>query len=400
MPGARVVAMTVKVFTGSADDVAVGKPGLYHWFEHSPFRGTESFPTMDSFAVLLGRHATQRNASTGRLSTSFDITVPETHWREGLTYGLDLVARPLLTNEGIKAEQEIILSEISDSLADPEYRVDHRIDAILFPDHPTSHPTLGTEESILSMDANTIRRAHREGYSWNRVIICVSGGVATAEVADFIWDYISRHPMNALSERRSGASHGPCLLRASGSVQRSESSSTFVRILIPIAPYTRGSDQTDEWTMTYHMFAAGGMQSPLMKVLRQERPLVYGANMGHYSGPDRWYFIVEASTRPGNGEEVLQEAKRLFTRADLLDRERLNWVHDYMLGNDAHITPNPRGSVNDTFHALSQWDQPLSHEERQRRQISVPYDRIRDCIETLAVNLEASAATFVFEGNK
>lgn len=399
IPGARTVSMTVKVFVGSADDRSVGDDGLYHWFEHSPFRGTESFPTDEHFAARLGRHATQCNASTSELATEYQISVPLTHWKEGLTYCLDLVGRPLLHHEGNQAEQIIILSEISDRLADPEYRVDRRVQDVLFPHHPTSHAILGTAKTVSSMDTALIQRAHKEGYSWNRVVVCVSGGMVQDMVADHIANYITAHPLNELSVRRSESSYGQCVVGNHGIIrEQSESSSTFVRLYIPVPSYALGSGETDAWAMTYRMFTAGGLKSPILRVLRQERPLVYGAAMGRKAGPDRWYFTVEASTRPGNGEKVLEHARLLFARADLLTPERLAWTHDYMQGMDAYLLPDPAYSVDDALHTLDLWGELMSREERRRRALAVSYERIRYCLDVLAANLDQSAA-FIFEGD-
>ena len=46
LPGNRV-SIRLAFFAGSMDDAEAGGNGASHWFEHTPFKGTESYPRGD-----------------------------------------------------------------------------------------------------------------------------------------------------------------------------------------------------------------------------------------------------------------------------------------------------------------------------------------------------------------
>ncbi len=398
IPGVGLVHMSIMVYVGSADDLVVGYPGLYHWFEHVPFRGTEGFPGgAKDFSEKLGRHAGRQNASTGPLTTQFDVTVPLSLWEEGLRYALELVARPLIRNKDVEAERRIILSEMRERASETDVRLSQRAQELVWGDHPTQHPVIGDEESLAGMDADIVRRAHKKGYSWYRMVVFFSGDVAQEEVSDFVSSYIQRTPLPRLSERRMCISHGPCPFILHGiHTEKSGTPSTKIRLHIPLDLVPLGSRTTLELVMVKLMLGMGD-SAPLWQRLREELHLVYGVHCYWYDGPDKWGFIIEADTRPGQSQDVLDAIFQVLQKGTGFSEERLQWVHDHMRGSNALTVPSPIGSVNHGIGALNRFGEVITAKEALGRLLSVTYEEIYNRFLTLERNLP-EAAIIVFEG--
>src|SRR3989344_2325672 len=89
----RSVSMAWVIFAGAADDASVGAPGLYHWFEHVPFRGTKKYP--GGYQDIKGRftrYGGAINAWTSLHATKYHAHVPVKVWPEALSVITDLFA--------------------------------------------------------------------------------------------------------------------------------------------------------------------------------------------------------------------------------------------------------------------------------------------------------------------
>lgn len=83
----KSVSLSWLVFTGAADDESIGLPGLYHWFEHIPFRGTVKYPNgyTDTKGDLT-RYGGNNGAWTNHHATNYWAFAPVSKWRSGLSH--------------------------------------------------------------------------------------------------------------------------------------------------------------------------------------------------------------------------------------------------------------------------------------------------------------------------
>lgn len=205
----KPVSVRWLVFVGSADDESVGSHGIYHWFEHAPFRGTKNFP--DGYSATQGRFARYGGnvgAHTAQEHTSFHAFVPKRLWKEAISLITDLMAQPLLTDEGITAERQIIREELTAGISEAAGYAHYHVPKILFPHHPLGHSVIGSEETLYSMDASILRKAWEAGYDRSRCVLIVAGDIDKAELHNEICKPISNLPSRLLSERRVPASYG------------------------------------------------------------------------------------------------------------------------------------------------------------------------------------------------
>ena len=327
----KSVAMSWIVFSGSADDTRIGSPGLHHWFEHVPFRGTKKYP--GGYSDIQGpftKWGGEINAWTNYLATSFWANVHTRVWRDALSVITDLMSEPLLTDEGIDAEREIIGQEIRGSLASISGRIQQELPGILWSGHPLGHGILGNYESLESMSHQVLRRAHRESYDKSRCALLFVGNVSEADVVEELERISEIIPNNGLSERRKTVDYSPFPMWQNGQVtiRETEHKSSIVRMLFPVSNEIDTVRRYARWAAIENLFDFGQLSSPLLKTVREERRLVYNTSAGSLLLPNGGYFKLTAMTERAKVDAVVEAFRDVIRSKEVKSSGRLQEIQE------------------------------------------------------------------------
>ena len=324
------VALEWILFTGSADDKNIGTNGVHHWFEHVPFRGTKKFP--DGYTSVTGqftRFGGDINAYTNHVSTGYHAHVQVAQWKQALEVITDLWSQPLLTDEGIDSERTIIFEEIRQRKSTAIGSAYYHLLNNAWPNHPLGHTVLGTEESLKSMTPEQLRQAHKLGYDRSRAVLFISGNLSEKEILDYANECFKVTPDNGLSERREVSSHGelPKWELGKETIVNTEFASSVVLMLFPFS----ANKTIEEFILLEFlagMLSEGGLDSPLYRIVREERKLAYSVQPSHYTHPDGGWtgFVVE--TKTGNIDKVKQAFVDVLRDPELRSEERFSKVKD------------------------------------------------------------------------
>lgn len=392
------VSIRLLTFVGAADDETGGEPGIYHWFEHVPFRGTAQFPngyrdTLFYFDDVGGKV----RAHTGYQRTAYYAHVPVDCWVKALELIVDLVSRPLLTDEGIDAERTIIFEELSEWLSSASSYADYHSRQLLWPDHPLGHPIIGSAETLQSMDAAKLREAHTKGYDRRRCVFLVAGPVS---VYDFVEELDRRAdvlPDHKLSERREPASYGelPSWPASQRCVIDIPFESSMVCVAFPVRP-TRNDVRCSLW---YDLLTdvCDGPRSPLLRILREQRQLVYSVSSfaGTYFDGGQWGFI--ASTRPENEEAVVSSLWDVIQSPEIRTIERLKIVRQARRARRVMRVPKPSAMTSIGESRLAGLGQLISDREYEAILEAFSHNEVVAALDSLT---PADARTFIFHGRK
>ena len=173
IPGVRSVTTGVWVRQGAAHET----PGLFgasHLLEHLAFKGTERREPKE-IALALERLGGSLDAFTSREHTSFQARVLSEHLPIALDVLADLVLHPLLREEDLALEREVVLEEISAMEDTPDDLVFELHGEALWRDHPYGRSILGTRESVGGMHASTLRKLHEDRYLRGPMIVGAAG---------------------------------------------------------------------------------------------------------------------------------------------------------------------------------------------------------------------------------
>lgn len=173
IPGVRSVTTGVWVRQGAAHE----SPDLFgasHLLEHLVFKGTERRGAKE-IALALERLGGSLDAFTSREHTSFQAKVLPEHLPIALDVLADLVLHPLLREEDLALEREVVLEEISAMVDTPDDLVFELHGETLWGGHPYGRSILGTRASVEGMEAAALRALHAQRYLQGELIVGAAG---------------------------------------------------------------------------------------------------------------------------------------------------------------------------------------------------------------------------------
>ncbi|HET7025579.1 MAG TPA: pitrilysin family protein [Gemmatimonadales bacterium] len=173
MPGVRSVAVGVWVRSASAHESPT-QMGAAHMLEHLVFKGTER-RTARQLAVELEARGGSLDAYTGRDHTNFQAHILDADLPRAVDVLTDLVRRPLLRQQDLDLERNVVLEEISMVEDTPDDLVFELHSRALYPDHPYGYSILGTRETVSALSAEGLRGLHDRGYLPGNVVVAAAG---------------------------------------------------------------------------------------------------------------------------------------------------------------------------------------------------------------------------------
>jgi predicted Zn-dependent peptidase len=284
--GVRSASVGVWVRYGSAHE-GPGERGAAHLLEHMVFKGTRGRTARD-ISLVLERLGGSLDAYTSREHTSYQARVLDEHLEPALDVLADLVAHPLLREEDLALEREVVLEEIAMVEDAPDDLVFELHNQALWPDHPYGHSILGTRESVEAMTAGSLRRIHGDAYRRGALVVAAAGAV----------DH--DHMVDAVARRFESVGNGrlPSAVTAAPPVEPREQRVRRTGTQSHIVLGTRTVPHADPRRYTLILLSTavgGGMSSRLFQRVREELGLAYavysfqsfyrtGGSLGVYVG--------------------------------------------------------------------------------------------------------------------
>jgi predicted Zn-dependent peptidase len=180
--GVRSAAIGVWVRQGSAHE-APDFMGGSHLLEHLVFKGTKN-RTARGIAMALESLGGSLDAYTSREHTSFQARVLDEHLPLAVDVLADLVLNPLLRDDDLALEKEVVLEEIATVEDTPDDLVFELHGARLWNGHPYGNAILGTRDTVAGMPGEGLRALHAARYSGRNMVVAAAGHVTHEEVVD------------------------------------------------------------------------------------------------------------------------------------------------------------------------------------------------------------------------
>ncbi len=346
VPGVKFVSIELAIFSGSMDDQEAGGEGIMHWLEHVPFKGTSRYPKgRVDICEPFQRFAGRIGACTGKTQTCYYARVPSNLWLEALDVLVSLVSEPLLSEQSVREERQVIESEISVSNSQYTQWKRNELSKLLKSDHPWFKPTLGTKESLHAVTPENLRLAHQKMYDRSRAVLVIAGDIKKVDIVAAS-KKLERLPDNKLSPRQYPASYGqiaPWSLETE--ITQAPFPASAVLVVWPTASVDEKSRIKKELVMgrIESSLGNGGLSSPLMRILREERQLVYGASASAVSaGIDSGLFSIQAETASqGNIEAVVEGIFDALLDKQTFSSDWYQFVTDQIVGSNAMRTVDP-----------------------------------------------------------
>ncbi len=146
-------------------------PGAAHFLEHKVFeKGGRD--VSEDFSL----EGAEINAFTDHHRTTYLFHATDVLYTN-VTRLCTMFFFPEFTSEGVKKEKNVILEELAAHKDDPYYAQYRGLMNAMYHEHPLKDDILGTEESIRSMDAQTLLDIHKAFYRPEEAVMVIVGDI-------------------------------------------------------------------------------------------------------------------------------------------------------------------------------------------------------------------------------
>jgi predicted Zn-dependent peptidase len=326
IPGVRSVSVGIWVRQGSAHEPEA-LTGASHLLEHLVFKGTESRGPKE-IALALERVGGTLDAFTSREHTSYQARVLSEHLPEAMDVLSDLILNPLLREEDLDLEREVVLEEISTVQDTPDDLIFELHSEELWEGHPYGRSILGTRESVVGMESEALRAIHRDRYLRGELIVAAAGHLKHEELAAMVAEQFGGRGGGTVAPVPDPPSSQP-----EGRQRHVARSTAQTHIVVG----TRTPPRTDPMRFPLVLLAAafgGGMSSRLFQRIREELALAYAVYSFQSFHSRAGTSGVYVGTRPewaDRAVEAILEEFRTLSR-DSLTAVELREVKDQVKG--------------------------------------------------------------------
>jgi predicted Zn-dependent peptidase len=313
LAGVRSVAAGVWVRTASAHEPR-GKMGVSHLLEHMVFKGTER-RSARQLALELETRGGSLDAYTSRDHTNYQAHVLDEDLARALDVLTDLVRHPLLRDEDLALERNVVLEEIATVEDTPDDLVYELFHDRLWPDHPYGYSILGTPDTVGALSAADLQAVHG-GYYPGNCIIAIAGRVEHDQVLPLL------EKQGWFAGDRPAPPRPPVAARPArrGEVHRVERDTAQVHLVFGSDTFPYRDPRRFALSIITNLFG-GGMSSRLFQRVREELGLAYAVYAYQQFLQSSGVSGVYVGTQPATAEQAEATIRAEYAR---LAREGLS----------------------------------------------------------------------------
>jgi predicted Zn-dependent peptidase len=314
--------------------------GISHFLEHMMFRGNRKYPDSISLNLEFEKIGRDLRASTLSEYTYYGFSPHYDQLERGMELFAEFFTDP--TFPKIELERGIILEECLEDLNAEGENIDINNVAcdLMYGGTPLALPTIGTEESIQSIDAAMLRDYFEQYYCPSNMVLVGAGCLAQAQFHQLAQTHFGKIPrrgtavpknyfFNSVREDQTGPRFR---------VQEDIDSQDEVQICFRSVSY----NHPDYYTVCLiSRLFDDGVSSRLQKVLREEQGLAYSVECRATSLADMGTIDFDVTVRPEKVSAIVQvifaEIKKFLDSGatlDELDHVKKRYMYDLALELD------------------------------------------------------------------
>jgi predicted Zn-dependent peptidase len=273
------------------------KQGLAHLFEYMLFQGTKKKDARalnEAFESLGVRKGASTGWETARVlaqmvNTKFDATLPLMH---------EILLTPTFPKNDLEQMRSIVLQEIRRRDDEPMSRIFDLARASFYRNTALARPSLGTTESVQSLQKQDLRDFWKVRYQPNNVLFAIAG--------KFDWDHVVEQVQALFGDWSGLAPASPeerPVPTTNISLEHQEGKQEHLGMMFPFPNY---NDPDYYAALVISEVLGGNMASRLFVEVREKRGLVYGVSAGLAGNKQIGAMRIYAGTTPEQGHECLE----------------------------------------------------------------------------------------------
>lgn len=305
--------------------------GISHFIEHMLFKGTKK-RTAKEIATAIDKIGGQINAFTSKESTCFYAKVLDTHFDIALDVLADMYFNSTFAAEEIEKEKGVVMEEINMYEDSPEDLVHDLFSQVVWSGNPLGMSILGTEQSLNSLNRDSILQYFKKNYTPQNTVISVVGNFKHSDAVKKISSIFEKaEKLEYSNEDNTKPSFAPEFIVKNKSTEQ-------VHLCIGFNGVDMKSKAFYPMLVFNNVFG-GAMSSRLFQKIREDRGLAYSVFSYPSSFEDCGLFSIYAGAKPAHlksvaeliMEEIHELKKNGITEEELYDsKEQLKG--SYTLG--------------------------------------------------------------------
>ena len=293
----RSISFGIWVKNGSRNELPQ-ENGVSHYIEHMMFKGTES-RTARQIAEEMDALGGQINAYTTKEYTCYHTRVLDKHIDRALDVMSDMLLHPLIAEEDVQRERNVITEEIYMYDDAPEELVHDALQDAIWRDTSLGMPILGTEETIAAFDADFIRAYYERNYHQENIVLSVAGNFETEEMLQKLNEKLGRWKRETpFAQHDTHAAYQVSYVEKEKDIEQ-------VHVCLAFPGLNREHPQKYALAIFNTLFG-GGMSSRLFQKIREENGLTYSIYSYTTAFADTGIFTICASMNPNQAERVFE----------------------------------------------------------------------------------------------
>ena len=238
------------------------------------------------------------------------------------------IVEPSFTQEAIDRVRKQVLSGIASDKTDPDAIVGQTFDAMAFGDHPYGSSRDGTEDSIAALTREDIVAAHKAALARDRVYVSAVGDINAEDLATLLDNLLGDLPATGAPMPETAT------YQLNGGVTVVPFDTPQSVVLFGHPGLERHDDDFLAAYVLNEIFGGGGLESRLMRELREKRGLTYGVYSYLVPKDHAELFlgrVASANDRVAQAIEVLREQWAQMAESGIAQAE-LDEAKTYLTG--------------------------------------------------------------------
>ncbi|MFH2085362.1 MAG: pitrilysin family protein [bacterium] len=327
LPRLESVTAMILCKTGSRNE-GVKQGGISHVLEHMVFKGTKKYPTSMSIAETVDGVGAEQNAFTSKEYTGYYITSAAKHLDLTLDIQAEMLTKPLLPQNDLNREREVIVEEINMYEDQPMSKAQEEFENLMYDGSSMGRMIIGTKESVRGTTSEDLREYMGRWYVGGNVLVVVAGKIPDDR----------RQMLVTLEEKLGGLREGTIdkyksKARYGKAEARHFKKKTEQAHFVMGVPGLSMIDPRRYALSIAQVILGGPMSSRLFNEIREKRGLAYYVKADVDSNFDCGYLSVRAGVKLEKLAEAMGVVKEEMLRlADTFTEVELRRGKDYLLG--------------------------------------------------------------------
>ncbi|MDO4531560.1 MAG: pitrilysin family protein [Bacillota bacterium] len=381
----RSISFGIWVKNGTRNELPQ-ENGVSHYIEHMMFKGTEN-RTARQIAEEMDALGGQINAYTTKEYTCYHTRVLDKHFDRAVEVMSDMLLHPLIAEEDVQKERNVIIEEIYMYDDAPEELVHDALQDAIWRESSLGMPILGTEETISAFDAAFIRSYYEKNYHPNNIVLSVAGNFEMEEMVSVLNEKLGKWQRET--------EYCPYQTEASYHISHVEKEKDVEQVHLCLAFPAFEREHPMKYAMAiFNTLFGGGMSSCLFQKIREEHGLTYSIYSYTTAFADSGIFSISGSMNPNQAEKVLEliaeEIRRVKTEAfpeQLIAVTKEQMISNFIIGtestlnrmNSAGASLMLRGRVQETEEVIEKIEAVTPEDVLEAARMVLDFEKLSYC---------------------